>query len=94
MSTVDNTMKLGDFIDHKNNGLPVYALIAKSMDVYTLNESNVMRYKDETNTALLKEKVEEIQAEFKGKYFATQIGVLFTDENDMKYFSMKNADMF
>lgn len=91
---VDNSMSIGEFIDYKNAKNTVYALIAKSMDVYTLDENNICRYKDDTNTSTLKEKIEEVGEQFEGKYFATQIGVLFTNENDMKYFVMKNAEMF
>ena len=90
----DNSMTIGEFIDYKNGKNTVYALIAKSMTVYTLDEANIVRYKDDTNTSTLKEKVEEIQETLEGKYFATQIGVLFTNDNDLKYFVMKNAEMF
>lgn len=94
MSKVDNSMSIGEFIDYKNAKNIVYALIAKSMDVYTLDEANIVRYKDDTNTSTLKEKVEEIQETLEGKFFATQIGILFTNENDLKFFVMKNAEMF
>lgn len=95
MNKIDNSMSIGDFIDYKNNGNELYALIGKKMDVYTLDEKNIIRYDDKkVDSTKIKQKIEEIQQDLEGKYYATQIGIIFTNHNDLKYFSMKNSEMF